>query len=115
MHIEGPRRILTCDHGTHTDEQFTQCLAQQWGVSVPKLIAMMAALVLSHTERAATRPDGGMEPLLPELPGRACHWCHRPLPAPTHHARRYCEDRDCRRLAFNAWQRAGRPVRPARR
>ena len=113
MHIEGPGRILSCDHGAHTDEQFTECLARQWGVSVPKLIAMLAALVLSHTERAATRPAGagGRESLLPELPGRACHWCRRPLPAPMHHSRLYCPDRDCRRLAYNAWQRAGRPAR----
>lgn len=110
MHIEGPARILSCDHGAHTDEQFTECLARQWGVSVPKLIAMLAALVLSHTERAATDPDAGvMEPLLPGLPWRSCQWCDRALPPLTHHSRRYCPDRDCRRLAYNAWQRAGRP------
>jgi hypothetical protein len=113
MHIEGPGRILSCEHTAHTDEQFTDCLARQWGVSVPKLIAMLAALVLSHTELAATRDGaaGGMEPLLPGLPGRSCHWCDRQLPPVTHHSRRYCPDRDCRRLAYNEWQRTGRPAR----
>ena len=75
---------------------------------------MLAALVLSHTERAATLPAvGGMESLLPDLPGRACHWCKRPLPAPTHHSRLYCPDRDCRRLAYNAWQAPGGRRAPA--
>lgn len=115
MHIEGPGPILSCDHGAHTDEQLTQCLARQWGVSVPQLVAMLAALVLSHAERAAARDVGmGMVPLLPDLRGRECDWCQTPLPAGTHHARRYCPDRDCKRLAYNAWQRAGRPAGTSR-
>lgn len=110
MYIDGPGLILSCDHAAHTDEQLTDCLARQWGVSVPQLIAILAALVLSHAERAAAADVGmGMVPLLPEPPGRPCEWCKTPLPPGTHHARRYCPGRDCKRLAYNAWQRAGRP------
>lgn len=115
MHVEGTGRILSCDHGTHTDEQMLQCLADQWRISVPQLVAMLAALVLSHTERAAAR-DTASASALPGWPTlerqwRACEWCDLTLPPETHHARRYCPDRDCRRLAYNAWQRAGRPAR----
>lgn len=112
MHVEGTGQILSCDHGAHTDEQLTQCLADQWGVSVPQLVAMLAALVLSHTERAAARDAASASAvLLFDLPGRACQLCDRELPPGTHHSRKYCPDRDCRRLAYNAWQRAGRPAR----
>lgn len=113
MRIEGPGPILSCDHGAHTDEQLTECLARQWGVSVPQLVAMLAAIVFAHTERAATR-DAARDveiTLLPDLPARACEYCHRPLPGGTHHNRRYCHGGDCRRLARNAWVRAGRPPR----
>lgn len=116
MHIEGTGPRLSCDHATHTDEQLTTCLAQQWGVSVPQLVAMLAALVLSHTEREAHRAPAqtGLLALLPDLPTRACEWCLRTLPAGTHHSRKYCPDTDCKRLAYNAWQRAGRPARRKR-
>lgn len=113
MHIEGPGPILSCDHGAHTDEQLTECLAQQWGITVPQLIAMMAAIVFSHTERAATHDEtqpGTVTPLF-DLPARSCEWCHRALPGGTHHSRRYCPGTDCKRHAYNAWQRAGRPPR----
>ena len=116
MHIDRPARILSCDHGAHTDEELTECLAKQWGVTVPQLVAMLAAIVLGHVERAATR-DAGLDPvmsLLPDLPARACEYCHRPLPGGTHPARRYCPGNDCRRLARNAWERAGRPPRKKR-
>lgn len=105
--------MLSCGHARHTDEQLLQCLAAQWSVTVPQLVAMLAALVFGHTERTATKHTTHTTPsLLPDLPpGRSCAWCHRPLPAGTHHSRRYCADTDCRRLAYNAWQRAGRPSR----
>jgi len=112
MHIDGTGPVLSCDHSAHTDTQLIECLAQSWGVTVPQLIAIMAALVLSHTERAAiadTTPIGVIS-LLPELPGRECDWCHRQLPPGIHHSRKYCPDTDCRRHAYNAWQRAGRPT-----
>lgn len=105
--------MLSCAHPTHTDEQLLQCLAAQWNVTVPQLVAMLAALVLSHTERAATghtTPAGPLT-LLPDLPAPACAWCRRDLPPGTHHSRRYCPDTDCRRHAYNAWQREGRPAR----
>lgn len=113
MHIEGPGPILSCDHATHTDEQLLECLARQWNVTVPQLVAMLAALVFAHTERTATAEAAraGTSTLLPALPVRSCEWCHRPLPARTHHSRRYCPDADCKRLAYNAWQRDGRPPR----
>ena len=112
MHIDGPGPALSCAHTAHTDVQLIECLAKEWGVSVPQLIAMLAALVLSHTERAATHaiPVATLS-LLPDLPGRACLWCDRELPPGSHHSRRYCEGTDCHRLAYNAWQRAGRPAR----
>jgi hypothetical protein len=103
MHIEGPGPILTCGHGAHTDEQLTECLARQWGVSVPQLVAMLAALVLSHTERAAASTAGvDMTHSLPAPPARACRWCERLLPPGVHHRRTYCPDSECRRLAHNA-------------
>lgn len=113
MRIEGPGPVLSCGHTTHTDEQLTQCLAKEWGVSVPQLVAMLAAIVLAHTERAAARDAQPVATLtlLPDLPGRACEWCRRELPPGSHHSRRYCPDTDCHRLAYNAWQRAGRPSR----
>lgn len=106
---------LSCEHAAHTDVQLIECLAREWRVTVPQLIAMLAALVLSHTERAATQdsmPVGTLT-LFPELPGRTCLWCHRPLPQGSHHSRRYCPDTDCHREAYNAWQRQGRPKRKA--
>lgn len=106
---------LSCEHAAHTDVQLIECLAREWRVTVPQLIAMLAALVLSHTERAATQdtmPVGTLT-LFPELPGRACEWCRRPLPQGSHHSRRYCPDTDCHREAYNAWQRQGRPKRKA--
>lgn len=106
---------LSCEHAAHTDAQLIECLAREWRVTVPQLIAMLAALVLSHTERVATQdtmPVGTLT-LFPELPGRMCQWCHRPLPQGSHHSRRYCPDTDCHRLAYNAWQRQGRPKRKA--
>ena len=99
MHIDGPGPALSCAHATHTDVALIECLAKDWGVSVPQLIAMLAALVLSHTERAATRdaqPLGTLT-LLPDMPGRACAWCGRELPPGSHHSRRYCPDTDCHR------------------
>ena len=109
MHIEGPGPILTCGHSAHTDEQLTECLARQWGVSVPQLVAMLAALVLSHTERAAASAAAidvaGPLPanfVVFQPPGRACRWCERRLPAGVHHRRTYCPDSECRRLAHNA-------------
>lgn len=115
MHIEGPGPALTCGHPAHTDEQLVTCLAREWGVTVPQLVAMLAALVFAHTERAATAHTTrtGASTLLPGLPVRTCAWCSRDLPAGTHHSRRYCPDADCRRLAYNAWQRDGRPTRKA--
>jgi hypothetical protein len=110
MHIEGPGPTLSCDHATHSDEQLLQCLAREWNVTVPQLVAMLAALVFAHTERTASSDAARAGMLLP-LPVRACEWCSRPLPAGTHHSRRYCPDTDCKRLAYNAWQRAGRPSR----
>lgn len=78
---------------------------------MPQLVAMFAAVVFAHTERAATHDvsPGGALSLLPELPGRECKWCHRPLPPGVHRAQRYCPGGECRRQAYNAWQRAGRP------
>lgn len=112
MHIDGPGPGLSCDHTTHSDEQLIECLARDWGVTVPQLVAMLAALVFSHTERTAGRDDRHDAPitLLPGVPGRTCSYCRRALPAGTHHSRRYCPGGECRRLAFNAWQRAGRPA-----
>lgn len=116
MHIDGPGPILTCEHPTHTDDELIVCLAEQWGVTVPQLIAMMAALVFSHTERAANADTahGAQLTLLPDLPARTCEWCRRELPAGTHHSRKYCPGTDCKRLAYNAWQRDGRPSRKGR-
>jgi hypothetical protein len=113
MHNEGTGPILSCAHTAHTDEQLITCLATEWNVTVPQLVALLAGLVFAHAERGATRDTAqvGHLTLLPDLPGRTCEWCHRPLPAGIHHSRKYCPDTDCKREAYNAWQRQGRPSR----
>lgn len=95
----GPK--LSCAHTRHTDAEFLTCLAADWNISVPELIAMFLALCLSHQEATAEAAPFGAP--VPERV-RRCEWCGRPLPSGTHHNRAYCPGTDCARLSRNLKQ-----------
>lgn len=110
MNNTGMGPVLSCTHEAHNDQQLLDCLARSWNLSVPQLVATLAALVFAHTERAATQHTTGNSTPLP----RKCQWCGKDLPASTHHKRRYCPQSDCRQEATNERHRISTPTREQR-
>lgn len=95
-HTAGPQ--LSCAHTSHTDAEFMTCLAADWGIGVPELVAIFLALALSYQETQADAGAFNTRRFVGDV--RRCQWCTKVLPADAHHKRDYC-DGECQRLSRN--------------